>query len=84
VQRETLGFRILQQTGDDGAPPAIGDLRTTSMFATSISSVQNSGRSLICCLKAMFTGRLTKSYGQRELPVLAPINLLAFGQAIAK
>jgi catechol 2,3-dioxygenase-like lactoylglutathione lyase family enzyme len=83
VQRE--GFRILQQTGDDGAPPAIGDLRTTSMFATSISSMQNSGRSLICCLKAMFTCRLTKSYGQRELLVLAPDgNLLAFGQAIAK
>jgi hypothetical protein len=65
VQRETVGFRILQPTGDDGAPPAIGDLRTTSMFATSISSMQNSGRSLICWLKAMFTGRLTtESPGQ--------------------
>jgi len=41
VQRETVGYRILQQTGDDGIPPARGDLRTTSMFATSISSMQN-------------------------------------------
>src|SRR5882724_11457709 len=63
VQRETVGFRILQQTGDDGAPPAIGDLRTTSMFATSISSMQNSSRSLICCLQAKFTGRLTRATG---------------------
>jgi hypothetical protein len=39
VQRETVGF--LQQTDEDGAPPAMGDLRTTSMFATSISSMQN-------------------------------------------
>jgi len=63
VQRETVGYRILQQTGDDGTPPAMGDLRTTSMFATSISSMQNSSRSLICWLQAMFTGRLTRTTG---------------------
>jgi hypothetical protein len=56
VQRETVGYRILQQTGDDGSPLAMGDLRTTAMFATSISSMQNSSRSLICWLQAMFTG----------------------------
>jgi hypothetical protein len=36
VQREPVGYQILLQTGDDGTPPAMGDLRTTSMFATSI------------------------------------------------
>jgi hypothetical protein len=83
VQRETVGFRILQQTGDDGAPPAIGDLRTTSMFATSISSMQRPKLDMLP--KGDVYGRLTKSYGQRELLVLAPDgNPLAFGQAIAK
>ncbi len=51
LDRETVGFGILQQTGDDAAPSG------TSMFATSISSMQNSSPSLIGCLKAMFTGR---------------------------
>jgi catechol 2,3-dioxygenase-like lactoylglutathione lyase family enzyme len=85
VHRETTGFRILEQTGADGAPP--GNRR----FAYYIDVRDVDG--LYAELKPMLDtlpkgdvyGPVDQSYGQRELLVLAPDgNLLAFGQAIGK
>lgn len=85
VQRETVGFRILQQTGDDGAPP--GNRRFA--YYIDVRDVDQLYRELKPKLdmlpKGDVYGPVDQSYGQRELLVLAPDgNLLAFGQAIAK
>ena len=85
VQRETVGFRILQQTGDDGAPP--GNRRFA--YYIDVRDVDQLYRELKPKLdrlpKGDVYGPIDQSYGQRELLVLAPDgNLLAFGQAIAK
>ena len=85
VHRETTGFRILEQTGSDGAPP--GNRR----FAYYIDVRDVDG--LYAELKAKLDtlpkgdvyGPVNQHYGQRELLVLAPDgNLIAFGQAISK
>lgn len=85
VQRETAGFRIWQQTGKDAPPPG------TRRFAYYID-VQDVDR-LYAELKPKLDllpagdvhGPADKSYGQRELLLLAPDgNLLAFGHAIDK
>jgi catechol 2,3-dioxygenase-like lactoylglutathione lyase family enzyme len=83
VHRETVGFRILEQTGPEGAPP--GNRR----FAYYID-VRDVGRlydelkpKLDTLPKGDVHGPADKSYGQRELLVLAPDgNLLVFGQGI--
>jgi catechol 2,3-dioxygenase-like lactoylglutathione lyase family enzyme len=84
VHRETTGFRILEQTGADGAPP--GDRR----FAYYIDVRDVDGLyaelkpKLDTLPKGDVYGPVDHSYGQRELLVLAPDgNLLAFGQAIS-
>jgi catechol 2,3-dioxygenase-like lactoylglutathione lyase family enzyme len=83
VHRETAGFRILQQTGSDGAPPG------TRRFAYYIDVRDVDG--LHAELKPKLDtlpagdvyGPVNQGYGQRELLVLAPDgNLIAFGQAI--
>ncbi len=85
VQRETAGFRIWRQTGKDAAPPG------TRRFAYYID-VRDVDR-LYAELKPKLDklppddvhGPADKSYGQRELLLLAPDgNLLAFGHAIDK
>ena len=83
VQRETVGFRILQQTGDDGAPP--GNRRFA--YYIDVRDVDQLYAELKPKLdklpKGDVYGPVDQSYGQRELLVLAPDgNLLAFGQAI--
>jgi len=85
VQRETVGFRILQQTGDDGAPP--GNRRFA--YYIDVRDVDQLYAELKPKLdklpKGDVYGPVNQSYGQRELLVLAPDgNLLAFGQAIVK
>jgi catechol 2,3-dioxygenase-like lactoylglutathione lyase family enzyme len=85
VQRETVGFRILQQTGDDGAPP--GNRRFA--YYIDVRDVDQLYAELKPKLdklpKGDVYGPVDQSYGQRELRVLAPDgNLLAFGQAIVK
>ena len=85
VQRETVGFRILQQTGDDGAPP--GNRRFA--YYIDVRDVDQLYAELKPKLdklpKGDVYGPVDQSYGQRELLVLAPDgNLLAFGQAIVK
>ena len=85
VQRETVGFGILQQTGDDGAPP--GNRRFA--YYIDVRDVDQLYAELKPKLdklpKGDVYGPVDQSYGQRELLVLAPDgNLLAFGQAIVK
>ena len=85
VHRETTGFRILEQTGADGAPP--GNRR----FAYYIDVRDVDGLyaelkpKLDTLPKGDVYGPVDQSYGQRELLVLAPDgNLIAFGQAMRK
>ena len=85
VHRETTGFRILEHTGSDGAPP--GNRR----FAYYIDVRDVDGLyaelkpKLDTLPKGDVYGPVNQPYGQRELLVLAPDgNLIAFGQAISK
>ena len=83
LQRETVGFRILEQHGPDGAPP--GNRRFA--YYIDVHDVDQ----LLAELKPKLDtlpkgdvyGPVNQPYGQRELLVLAPDgNLIAFGQAI--
>jgi catechol 2,3-dioxygenase-like lactoylglutathione lyase family enzyme len=79
VQREAVGFRILQQTGNEGAPP--GNRRFA--YYIDVRDVDQLYRELKPKLdmlpKGDVYGPVDPSYGQRELLVLAPDgNLLAF------
>ena len=85
LHRETVGIRVLEEKGPDGAPP--GNRR----FAYYID-VHNVDRlyeelkpKLDLMPKGDVHGPADKHYGQREQLVLAPDgNLIAFGQAIDK
>ncbi len=83
VQRETVGVRIMQNRGEDGAP--LGNRRFA--YYIDVRDVDALYAELKPKLDALPKGDVhgpaDKSYGQRELLVLAPDgNLLAFGQAI--
>jgi catechol 2,3-dioxygenase-like lactoylglutathione lyase family enzyme len=85
VHRETAGFRILEQTGADGAPPGNRrfayyiDVRDVDALYAELKP------KLDTLPKRDVYGPVDQSYGQRELLVLAPDgNLIAFGQAIRK
>lgn len=85
LERETAGFRILEQGGPDGAPP--GNRR----FAYYIDVHDVDGLyaelkpKLDTLPKGDVYGPVNQEYGQRELLVLAPDgNLIAFGQAIRR
>ena len=85
VHRETTGFRILEQTGNDGAPP--GNRRFA--YYIDVRDVDQLYAELKPKLDTLpqgdVYGPVDQTYGQRELLVLAPDgNLLAFGQAIGK
>ena len=85
VQRETVGFRILEEKGDDGAPP--GNRRFA--YYIDVHDVDQLYTELKPKLDTLPSGDVygpvNQTYGQRELLVLAPDgNLLAFGQAISK
>ncbi len=84
VQRETAGVRILQNRGDDGAPP--GNRRFA--YYIDVDDVDALYEELKPKLDALPTkdvhGPADKPYGQRELCILAPdANLLVFGHSIA-
>ena len=70
VQRETVGFRILQQTGDDGAPP--GNRRFA--YYIDVRDVDQLYAELKPKLdklpKGDVYGPVDQSYGQHELLVL--------------
>jgi catechol 2,3-dioxygenase-like lactoylglutathione lyase family enzyme len=83
VHRETVGFRIWEQTGKDAAPPGTRrfayyiDVRDVDQLYAELKL------KLDTLPKGDVHGPANKPYGQRELLVLAPDgNLLAFGQAI--
>jgi catechol 2,3-dioxygenase-like lactoylglutathione lyase family enzyme len=85
VHRETAGFRILEQTGSDGAPPGNRrfayyiDVRDVDGLYAELKPKLNT------LPKGDVYGPVNQHYGQRELLVLAPDgNLIAFGQAISK
>lgn len=83
VHRETVGFRLLQNRGDDGAPP--GNRRFA--YYVDVEDVDRLYEELKPKLSTLpgrdVHGPADKHYGQRELLVLAPDgNLIAFGQAI--
>jgi catechol 2,3-dioxygenase-like lactoylglutathione lyase family enzyme len=85
VHRETVGFRILEQKGKDGAPP--GNRRFA--YYIDVRDVDQLYAELKPKLDTLpqrdVHGPEDKHYGQRELLVLAPDdNLIAFGQAIRK
>ena len=85
LHRETVGFRLLEQDGPDGAPP--GNRRFA--YYIDVHDVDRLYAELKPKLdllpKGDVHGPADKHYGQRELLVLAPDgNLIAFGQAIER
>jgi len=83
VHRETVGFRLLQNRGDDGAPP--GNRRFC--YYIDVRDVDALYAELKPKLDTLpprdVHGPADKPYKQRELLVLAPDgNLIAFGHAI--
>lgn len=83
IERETIGFRLMQNHGEDGAPQ--GNRRFA--YYIDVRDVDALYSELKPKLDTLPPGEVhgpaNKSYGQRELLVLAPDgNLLAFGQAI--
>jgi catechol 2,3-dioxygenase-like lactoylglutathione lyase family enzyme len=84
LHREEVGIRLLQNHGEDGAPP--GNRRFA--YYIDVRDVDALHAELKPKLDALPAGDVhgpaDKPYGQRELLILAPDgNLLAFGQAIA-
>ena len=83
VHRETVGLRILERTGPEGAAP--GDRRFAYYIdVRDVDALYAELKPKLDTLpKGDVHGPADKEYGQRELLVLAPDgNLLAFGQAI--
>ena len=85
VQRETAAFRLLENKGDDGAPP--GNRR----FAYYIDVLDVDAVAAELAPKAKLLndgdiyGPVDQLYGQRELMVMAPDgNLLVFGQDLTR
>lgn len=83
LHRETVGFRLLEQTGADGVPP--GNRRFA--YYIDVRDVDRLYAELKPKLDALpegdVYGPVDQPYGQRELLVLAPDgNVIAFGQAI--
>ncbi len=84
VQRECAGVRLLQNRGNDGAPP--GNRRFA--YYIDVEDIESLYAELKPVLDSMPAGDVhgpaDKHYGQRELCILAPDgNLLVFGQAIS-
>jgi catechol 2,3-dioxygenase-like lactoylglutathione lyase family enzyme len=85
VQRECAGVRLLQNEGDDGAPP--GNRRFA--YYIDVEDIGALYEELKPKLDTMPAGDVhgpaDKPYGQRELCILAPDgNLLVFGQSIGR
>jgi catechol 2,3-dioxygenase-like lactoylglutathione lyase family enzyme len=85
VHRETVGFRLLELAGSDGAPP--GNRRFA--YYVDVRDVDQLYAELKPKLDTLPPGEVhgpaDKPYWQRELLVLAPDgNLIAFGQAIGR
>lgn len=86
VQRESVGFRILEQTGEDGSPPPGNRRFAYYIDVRDVDGLYAELKPKLDLLpKGDVYGPVNQSYGQRELLVLAPDgNLIAFGQGINK
>jgi catechol 2,3-dioxygenase-like lactoylglutathione lyase family enzyme len=83
VQRETAGVRLLQNHGDDGAPP--GNRRFAYYIdVDDVDALYTELKAKLDTLpKGDVHGPADRPYGQRELAILAPDgNLLVFGHSI--
>jgi catechol 2,3-dioxygenase-like lactoylglutathione lyase family enzyme len=85
VRRETVGFRLLEQS--EGNPAPVGNRRFA--YYIDVRDVDTLYAELKPKLDTLpkedVYGPVDQSYGQRELLVLAPDgNLIAFGQLIEK
>jgi catechol 2,3-dioxygenase-like lactoylglutathione lyase family enzyme len=85
IQREVVGFRLLESCDEDGAPPGNRryayyiDVHDVDLLYTELKP------KLDGLPKEDVYGPVDQTYGQRELLVLAPDgNLIAFGQALPK
>jgi catechol 2,3-dioxygenase-like lactoylglutathione lyase family enzyme len=84
VQRESAAFRLLENVGDDGAPP--GNRRFC--YYIDVENVDRIAEELAPRAAELndgdIHGPIDQIYGQRELMVVAPDgNLIVFGQDIA-
>lgn len=84
IERETVGFRLLEDKGPDAAPPGNRrfayyiDVRDVDRLYAELKP------KLDTLPKGDVYGPADQPYGQRELLVLAPDgNLIAFGHAIS-
>jgi catechol 2,3-dioxygenase-like lactoylglutathione lyase family enzyme len=85
LQRECAGIRILQNRGDDGAPP--GNRRFAYYIdVDDVDALYSELKPKLDTLpKGDIHGPADKPYGQRELALVAPDgNLLVFGHSIAE
>lgn len=81
VQREEAAFRLLQNAGDDGAPP--GNRRFCYYIdVEDVDAIHQELKPKIPLLNdGDVHGPIDQIYGQRELLVIAPDgNIIAFGQ----
>ena len=83
LHRETAGIRILQNRGDDGAPP--GNRRFA--YYVDVHDVDARYAELKLKLDLLPEGDVhgpaDKEYGQREMAIMAPDgNLIVFGHAL--
>jgi len=84
VQREAAAFRLLQNMGDDGAPP--GNRRFCYYIdVEDLDAIHAELKPQLASLNdGDVHGPVEQIYGQRELMVLAPDgNLIVFGEDIA-
>ncbi|MDP5278871.1 VOC family protein [Sphingomonas sp. DG1-23] len=85
VQREAAAFRLVENVGDEGAPP--GNRRFC--YYVDVNDVDAVAAELAPKAKLLNDGDLygpiDQLYGQRELMVMAPDgNLLVFGQDLTR
>jgi catechol 2,3-dioxygenase-like lactoylglutathione lyase family enzyme len=85
IQRETAGIRVLENHGEDGAPP--GNRRFAYYIdVNDVDALYAELKPKLDTLpKGDVHGPANKPYGQRELAIVAPDgNLLVFGQSLEK
>jgi catechol 2,3-dioxygenase-like lactoylglutathione lyase family enzyme len=85
VQREAAAFRLVENVGDEGAPPGnrrfcyyvdVADVAAVAAELAPKAKLLNDGD---------IYGPIDQLYGQRELMVMAPDgNLLVFGQDLTR
>jgi len=85
LEREGVGFRLLEQSGDDGTPPPGTRRFAYYIDVRDVDALHAELKPKLDELPAGdVVGPVNQSWNQRELMVVAPDgNLLVFGQAIS-